>query len=102
MPWPIGFETLRTRLVKRRVAMQALERRLKGPRIQWVEDQPYRAEAFEMTFETSRKGRPLSMVDCLIRLMLEDPNLRINYLATWNARDFEDVCQARGIVILEG
>jgi hypothetical protein len=56
-----------------------------------------------MAFEAAiRGGRALSMVDCLMRLMLDDVNLRIDYLATWNGRDFEDVCQPRGIAILNG
>ncbi len=83
--------------------MQALERRLKSTKLEWVDDGPYRASALEFTFQAAlREGRALSMVDCLIRLMLDDLNLRINYLATWNERDFEDVCQPRGIVILPG
>jgi len=101
LPWPVGFETLRTKLARKRVAMQALERRLKSPLVEWVEDQSYRVEALEMTFEAARRGRALSLVDCLIRLILDDVNLRIDYLATWNGRDFEDVCQPRGITILD-
>lgn len=54
-----------------------------------------------MTFDNAvRGGRPLSMVDCLMRLMLDDTGLRIDYLATWNNRDFEDVCQRRRIGII--
>ncbi|CAH2405647.1 hypothetical protein MES4922_40360 [Mesorhizobium ventifaucium] len=40
------------------------------------------------------------MVDCLIRLMLDDRNLKINYLATWNEGDFDDVCRKRRIEII--
>lgn len=102
LPWPVGFETLRTKLARKRLAMLALERRLKSPHVEWVDDQPYRADALEMTFEAAiRGGRALSMVDCLMRLMLDDVNLRIDYFATWNGRDFEDVCQPRGIAILQ-
>lgn len=101
LPWPVGYETLRTRLVRNRLAMEALERRLKSRLVDWVEDRPYREAALEMTFdEAVRGGRPLSMVDCLMRLMLDDVSLGIHYFATWNARDFEDVCQPRRIDIL--
>ena len=101
LPWPVGFETLRTRLTRKRLSMQALERRLKSAKIEWVDDGPYRTSALELTFQAAlREGRALSMVDCLMRLMLDDLKLRIDYLATWNGRDFEDVCQPRGIVIL--
>ncbi|RYH06621.1 hypothetical protein EON65_42640 [archaeon] len=102
MPWPVGFEVLRTRLARNRLAMEVLERRLKTQPIAWVDDEPYREAALEMTFEqTLRRGRALSMVDCLLRLMVDDVNLRIDYLATWNGRDFADVCQPRGVQIID-
>ena len=46
------------------------------------------------------RKRPLSMVDCLIRLMIEDVNVKLHYLATFNHRDFLDVCAARRIEII--
>jgi predicted nucleic acid-binding protein len=102
MPWPVGFEVLRTRLARNRLAMEILERRLKAQLISWVDDRPYREAALEMTFEQSlRWGRALSMVDCLLRLMLDDVNLTINYLATWNGQDFADICQHRGVEIID-
>ena len=55
----------------------------------------------ELALESSLKGRrPLSMVDCLIRLLLDDANTRIDYLATFNVRDFGDVCRNNGVEIL--
>jgi hypothetical protein len=54
-----------------------------------------------MALESSlRQNRPLSMVDCLLRLLLEDVNTRISYLATLNERDFADVCRKKGIEII--
>ncbi len=37
------------------------------------------------------------MVDCLIRLIIEDENVKVDYLVTFNVRDFHDVCMKRGI-----
>ena len=101
IPWPTAYETLRTRFVKNAVALRQFERFLKSPNIQFLEDEGYRASALQLSLDSSlRKARPLSMVDCLIRLILDDANMRIRYLATFNARDFYDVCARKGIEII--
>jgi hypothetical protein len=102
IPWPTAYETLRTRFVKNAVALRQFERFLKSPNIQFLEDEGYRASALELSLDSSlRKARPLSMVDCLIRLILDDANMRIRYLATFNARDFYDVYARKGIEIIQ-
>jgi hypothetical protein len=62
-----------------------------------------REDALRHCLESSREHkRPLSLVDCLIRVMLEDTNIRINYLATYNNSDFYDVCATRNIELIPG
>lgn len=93
LPWPTLYETLRTRFVRNRLALRKFELFLKKSTISFLDDAPYRAAAFEHAFEYSlRKERPLSMVDSLIRLIIEDVNVKIHYLATFNKPDFIDVC----------
>jgi hypothetical protein len=66
-----------------------------------LDDSSFREAAFEMALESSlRQRRPLSMVDCLIRLLLEDGTTQISYLVTFNERDFADVCRRRGVEII--
>jgi predicted nucleic acid-binding protein len=101
IPYPTLYETLRTRFVKNQIALRQFEIFLKTNHIMYLNDDMYRDEAFEMSIESSlRRGRPLSMVDCLIRLIIDDPNVRINYLMTFNHGDFIDVCQKNRIEIL--
>jgi predicted nucleic acid-binding protein len=101
LPWPIMYETLRTRLARNHIALSKMETELKSPRITWIDDAPYRQEALELTFQSGlREHRALSMVDCLVRLILDDRNHAIHYLATWNERDFDDVCRNRRIDII--
>lgn len=101
IPWPVMFETLRTRFVRRRLALERFEARLKGPRVSFVDDGPFREAALDLSLESSlRRSRPLSMVDCLIRLLLDDTNTRIDYLATFNHPDFADVCRRRSVEIV--
>jgi predicted nucleic acid-binding protein len=101
LPWPTLYETLRTKFVRNRTALGQFERYLKRPNVTYLDDSSFRKAAFEMALESSlRQNRPLSMVDCLIRLLLEDVNTWISYLATLNARDFADVCRKKGIEII--
>lgn len=101
LPWPTLYETLRTKFVRNPLALGQFARFLKKPNIIYLDDASFRKAAFELAVESSlRQGRPLSMVDCLIRLLLEDMNTRVDYLATLNARDFEDVCRKKGIEII--
>lgn len=93
LPWPIVYETLRTKFVRNRVAIAQFESFLKSPRLIYIDDGPLRQAAFDMALDSSRRGRYLSMVDCLVRLLLEDVNTRIDYLATFNRGDFVDVCR---------
>jgi predicted nucleic acid-binding protein len=98
VPWPIAYETLRTRFVRNRLALERFEREIKSPRIVLPDDEPYREDALTLSIESSlRRGRPLSMVDCVIRLLLDDVKTRIRYLVTFNQRDFVDICAARRI-----
>lgn len=101
LPWPTVYETLRTRLVRNSLALQQFERFLKSPNIVFLDDAAYRDAAFDLTLESSlRRHRPLSMVDCLIRLLIDDVNVRINYLATFNPADFVDVCRRNNVEML--
>lgn len=101
LPWPTLYETLRTRLSKNRRALQQFELYLKRPNITFLDDEPYRAAALDLCFSSALQWyRPLSMVDCLIRLILEDVNVKVSALATFNERDFIDICQKRKVEII--
>jgi len=81
--------------------MALFEQFLKRPNIEFVGDEDLRDAAFQISFEYSvRQHRPLSMVDCLIRLLLEDTSTRIRYLATFNVADFTDVCHRNRVEML--
>jgi hypothetical protein len=42
----------------------------------------------------------MSLVDITLRLMLDDVNLKIDALITFNVGDFVDVCSAKGIELI--
>lgn len=101
LPWPLTYETLRTRFVKNHFALGLLERFLKRPNVQFIDDSTLRQAAFNLALDSSlRHGRPLSMVDCLIRLMIDEPSIRLDYLATFNDNNFRDICQKRRVEMI--
>ena len=101
VPWPTAYETLRTRFVRNAAALARFERFLKSPKVHFLEDEGFRAAALNLALDSSlRKGRSLSMVDCLIRLILDNGDKGIRYLATFNPRDFVDVCRKRRVEMI--
>jgi len=98
MPWPCLYEAVNTRFVKNQKQVQKLDRLLKRPNVKFLSDMEYRDRAYEITMEWGQKGRRrISLVDMVIRLMLDNVNLHIGYLFTSDLRDFQDICRKRGI-----
>ena len=101
-PYPTLYETLRTRFVRKKLALKQFEEFLQSDNIEYFDDNLYRDDARKVSFDWSLKfHRPISMIDCLLRLIIEDRNNRIDCLLTVNLKDFIDVCQKRQIEILD-
>jgi predicted nucleic acid-binding protein len=78
-PWPTLYETLGTRFVKNKSGMDKFERSLRRPTVQFIDDGPYRDDALEATLREARLGRrAISLCDMLIRLIIQDTNVRIH------------------------
>lgn len=102
LPWPVVYETLCTRFVRNTTALRRFVGLLKRPRIEYLDDSMYVQSALDIAIESSlSRARPLSTVDCAIRLVLDDVNIRVDYLMTFNPADFLDVCERRRIRLLE-
>lgn len=101
IPWPITYETLSSRFAKNRLALEGFERQLKSQRVQLLDDSPYREHALKHALDSSlRQGRPLSLTDCLLRVVVDELSPGLNYLATYNIKDFADVCLRNKIEML--
>ena len=97
-PWPLHYELLRTRFVKRAGWVESFLGIIKEQRIKTIDDSTYREGALRLTMDWARnKQRSISLVDMVVRLVLDDPQHRIHELITFNPRDFSDVCRERGI-----
>jgi predicted nucleic acid-binding protein len=108
VPWPILYETVSTRLARRSESVQWLHREWtmlqRQKRLEPLFDRKLRQRALDETFGEMVRGanyRALSLVDRVIRLMLQSSKLRLNAFITFNRGDFEDVCRARRIQLVD-
>lgn len=67
VPWPVLYETLCTRLVRRPTAIQRFESFLKRPNAVILDDAPYRQDSLNEVLAEGRRGRrPISFVDAVL------------------------------------
>lgn len=101
IPWPCLYETISSRFIGNRDRVTSFETLLKRPEIELLDDSEYKNRALEEVFTANRyRGNTYSLVDGVIREILKDEDIRIEYLVTFNTRDFSDVCQIRQVHIL--
>lgn len=103
IPFPTLYETLNTRFTSQALWLNQFEILTKNSNIHFIDDTEYKENVYALTVDSSiNRHRPLSLVDMVIRLMLEDVNLKIDYLITYNKSDFIDVCTRKNIILLDG
>lgn len=100
-PWPCLYETISTHLTRRRERLLFLEEVISKPNIVFLEDSEYKNEALRHVFQFNRTaGFTYSLTDSVIREILKDINVKVNYLVTYNEPDFKDICDQRQIEII--
>ncbi len=101
IPWPTLYEFVNTRLARRQKQLFQFEDYLQKPNIQLLDESEYRELSLKKAFQQAKFGfLTHSLVDSVIRGILEDKKVRIDFFATFNQRDFEDVCLKRKVQIL--
>jgi predicted nucleic acid-binding protein len=88
VPWPTLYEVMRTRFVRRKDRLSQFEKTLQALQPTFIDDSKYRDSALTRTW---RGSRSLSLADHVLRLILEDRRSRIDYVLTFNERDFTDI-----------
>ena len=95
------YETFNTRFAKNKMAVRLFENFLRQPQVVLFKDEQYRNAALEATFNAiTAAHRPIALVDMVLRLILEDVNVRKHGILTFNPRDFVDLCRKFSIEIL--
>lgn len=97
-PFPSFYEIIRTRFLKDKRKLIALENFLKNSAVQYIDDTKYKDNALINVYKN--KNATYSLTDAVIREMLSDINLKFDYLVTFNEKDFFDICNKRNIEIL--
>lgn len=88
VPWPTLYEVMRTRFVKRKDRLNQFEKALLALQPTFIDDSKYRDSALSKTW---RGAGTISLADHVLRLILEDRPSRIDYILTFNERDFTDI-----------
>ena len=55
-----------------------------------LDDSPYRVEAYQAVARNVH--RPMSLVDAVLRMIIEDTNVAVTAMLAFNKRDFNDLC----------
>ena len=96
LPWPVLYETINTRFARRPTILKGIDSVIASANTLLLDDSPYREAAYQQVQQTFRQ-RPLSLVDAVLRAVIEDENVRIAGLLTFNPRDFYDLCHPRHV-----
>ena len=91
LPWPVLYETLNTRFVGIRGAIGWLDRLVGFPTTELLNDSQYRAQSLDAVLVPAQPRRRLSLVDTILRSIIEDANVRVAGILTFNPGDFVDV-----------
>ena len=93
IPFPTLYETINTRFVKNNYGqMNGLRSFLENPsRVHLVDDAEYKQRAMDAVLSKSNQGKSYSLVDMIIRLMMEDVKLGPVSVLTFNVGDFINI-----------
>ena len=103
IPWPILYETLNTKFVKRSELLRKFGNIITDPNVERIDDFPYREKALNVTLREQHRFPEMSMVDCLLYLMMQSGEFRIAHFVTFDGGGhFGQICAKKGIGILPG
>jgi hypothetical protein len=96
LPWPSLYETLNTKFIKNPNWRLDFKRRLVSRKYETIDDAKYRENCIENIFSNGRR----SLVDQIICSMLNDINLKIDVVITFNTGDFDEYCRKCRIEVI--
>ena len=101
IPYPSLYEVLNSAFIKKKLWLNSFEELMSSDRVEFVYDEKYRDDALKNTYSIHRTISPqISLVDSIIREIIKDINIKIDYVVTYNEKDFKDVCDIRGLEII--
>lgn len=100
IPWPCLYETLNTRFARRSEWLKSFGDLMRRQNVVRLNDEPYREHALSIAFEGEARWPKRSLVDLVLREILQDESIRLNTMVTFNKADFADLCAKRRIEIV--
>ena len=100
IPWPILYETVNTRLARRSQNLAKFGAIVRLPETLLLDDTPYREDSFAAVLAQNPASGPLSLVDAVLCNIIEDVNVPISAMLTFNDRDFLAVCHENNVELL--
>jgi predicted nucleic acid-binding protein len=102
IPWPTLYEFVNTRLARRKEYLYSFEKALLKPNVLKISDEPYKSVALQNVFVLNKtRLASISLVDEVLRQMILDVTLKIDFFITFNSVDFKYPCQIANVSILE-
>lgn len=101
VPYPTLYETLNSEFVDNTQRLNDFLTKLNSRNFEPIDDTDYKKKALEKLSEERKNGKQFSLVDSIIREMIEDQKLKIRFILTFNRRDFEDLSRKKNIPILD-
>ena len=99
IPWPTLYETLNTRFSRRQSWTEKFHRIIKSHSTYYISDKDYKEVSLDYFFSHEQR---FSLVDIIIRNILEDDSVKIDAILTFNESDFIDICYKKGIELFNG
>ena len=99
LPFPSLYEFLKTSICGNQKAME-LFNSIVDKNCELVSDLDYREDAFNVVKSKSNyQGRHFSLVDIIIRFIIEDTRIKKDFLLTNNRKDFGDITEIYNVSI---
>ena len=99
-PFPSLYEFLNTRFTRNNKRIDDLELLLNKLSVIYVYDYDYRFDVISDFISRNKKLNKISLVDLVINRIIEDDNMNINCMVTFNKSDFSANCMKRNIEII--
>lgn len=96
VPYPTLYETIDTRFCRRTEWMDHFNRLIHSSRCVLVQDDKYKEHTLTMSVDAVlTKHRAISLVDMVIRQMIDDVDLKSDVVISFNCDDFVDICRKK-------
>jgi predicted nucleic acid-binding protein len=101
-PWPILYESLGSRYARdlRKSALfnQRWKYLYESNQLRLLDDGPFREVSLDEHLR--ERSRPLSLVDRVLRAIIEDHKRHFDFFLTYNSGDFWDACDRSSVYLL--